>query len=306
MNNSTSTTKYAPIALFTYNRPWHTQQTVEALLQNELASETNLVIFSDGAKNDNDQMKLDDVRRYIHTIKGFNSVSIIESPTNHGLASSIINGVTEVVNKYKRIIVLEEDLVSSPFFLRYMNDALELYQNVEKVISIHGYVLPVFEELPETFLIRGADCWGWATWKRGWDLFEGDGQKLLSELKKRKLTRQFDLGGAYRYTRMLKDQIAGRNSSWAVRWYASAFLKNRLTLYPGRSLIQNIGNDGLGTHVGNLDIYDVELAAKRISVGSIELAENKTAKGIIAEYQRHIKTPFLKAVLRRGMKHLTS
>lgn len=298
--------KYAPICLFVYNRPLHTYQTINALLKNDLAAESNLIVYSDGVKIENDIKKVKEVRELIRSVQGFKSVSVFERPENMGLANSIIAGVTEVVNKYKRIIVLEEDLVSSPFFLRYMNDALELYQNVEKVISIHGYVLPVFEELPETFLIRGADCWGWATWKRGWDLFEGDGQKLLSELKKRKLTRQFDLGGAYRYTRMLKDQIAGRNSSWAVRWYASAFLKNRLTLYPGRSLIQNIGNDGLGTHVGNLDIYDVELAAKRISVGSIELAENKTAKGIIAEYQRHIKTPFLKAVLRRGMKHLTS
>ena len=127
-----------------------------------------------------------------------------------------------------KVIVLEDDLVTSPHFLQYMNDGLGIYERDDRVISIHGYSYPVHGKLPETFFLRGADCLGWATWKRGWDLFEDDGQRLLNELERRNLTRSFDFDGSYPYTQMLRDQIAGSNSSWAVRWYASAFLRDKL------------------------------------------------------------------------------
>ncbi|MGB4775168.1 MAG: glycosyltransferase family 2 protein, partial [Daejeonella sp.] len=174
--------------------------------------------------------------------------------------------VTEIVNKYERIIVLEDDLVTSPYFLQYMNDGLNVYKDCEEVISIHGYIYPVSVELPETFFIKGADCWGWATWKRGWDLFEPNGEKLLNEIIKRGLTYQFDFNGSYPYTQMLKDQIAGLNNSWAIRWNASAFLKNKLTLYPGKSLVQNIGNDGTGTHSGTSNTFNINLYSSSIIV----------------------------------------
>lgn len=297
-------TKNAPIALFTYNRPSHTQQTVEALLQNELASESDLIIFSDGAKNAQDQTNVNEVRHYLRTISGFSTVSIVERSTNYGLGPSIIKGVTDVVNKFGRIIVLEDDLLTSPYFLRFMNDALELYHDKESVISIHGYVIPTVEDLPTTFFIRGADCWGWATWERGWALFEENGSKLLNELKKQKLTKLFDFDGAYRYTRMLKDQIIGNNSSWAVRWYASAFLQNRLTLYPGSSLIRHIGRDGSGTHACVDNKFEVILSDKAIVIGQSEITEDREARRIIADYLCSIKTPLLKAVWRRGKKFL--
>ena len=182
----------APIALIVYNRLTNTKETVNALSKNMLAKESDLTIFSDGPKADKDIEKVNEVRNYLKTITGFKSITIIESAVNKGLAASIISGVTEIVNKYTRIIVLEDDLVTSPYFLTYMNDALEMYENEEKVASIHGFIYPVKKELPETFFIKGADCWGWATWKRAWDLFESDGLKLLNELKNRKLTKEFN------------------------------------------------------------------------------------------------------------------
>jgi len=296
--------KFTPIVIFAYNRQWHIRQTVEALQKNELANQSDLIIYSDGPKDLPDQSKVDAVRQYIHSIRGFRSITIVESFKNQGLGDSIIAGVTETVDKYDRVIVLEDDLVTSPFFLRYMNDALDLYENEEKVISIHGYIYPISEILPTTFFLRSADCLGWATWKRGWNLFEEDGQRLLHELYKNNLTKLFDFNGAYRYTRMLKDQIAGRNTSWAVRWYASAFLNDRLTLYPGVSLVQHIGNDGTGTNFGALDFLDVELAKEPLSVTAIELAENPEARRIVADYLRSIKTQFVKAVINRGKKYL--
>jgi hypothetical protein len=297
--------KFAPIALFTYNRPRHTRQTVEALKQNELSHQSDLFIFSDGPKSHNDKARVAEVRSYIHGIKGFHRLNIIEHPDNLGLAESIITGVTKVVNKYGRIIVLEDDLLTSPFFLRYMNDALEHYEYEDKVISIQGYIFPVAEKLPTTFLLSCTGCLGWGTWKRGWRLFEKDGSKLLGELKRKGLEREFDIDGACRYLRMLKDQIAGRNSSWAIRWYASAFLNGRLNLFPHASLVQHIGSDGSGSHVANgCDKFDVSLARNPIPVESISIVENLEAKKIVANYLRSIKTPFAKAILNRIEKRL--
>jgi GT2 family glycosyltransferase len=168
----TNTASYAPIALFVYNRPDHARQTIEALKENELSAESDLIIFADGPKNSGAQAKVNEVRKLIKNVIGFRSLTIHESPNNKGLANSIIDGATKVCEEYGRVIVLEDDLVTSPWFLKYMNDALNTYEQDERVISVHGYTYPVDEPLPETFFLRGADCWGWATWKRGWELFE--------------------------------------------------------------------------------------------------------------------------------------
>lgn len=164
----------APIALFVYNRLNHTQRTITALQQNSLAQESELYIFSDGPKDEAGVEKVETIRKYLKTISGFKSVHIKERPENWGLAKSIIEGATEIVGQFGKIIVLEDDIVTSPHFLKYLNEALDLYQNEEKVISVHGYIYPVKQVLPETFFLRGADCWGWATWQRGWRLFQPD------------------------------------------------------------------------------------------------------------------------------------
>lgn len=238
----------APITLFVYNRPWHTRQTIEALQKNDHATESDLFIYADGPKKAEHAGAVDEVRDFIRGVDGFKSVTIIEREGNWGLARSIISGVTEVVNRIGRIIVLEDDLLTSPFFLRYMNDALDLYDNEERVISIHAYAFPLNGALPETFFLKGTGCWGWATWKRGWMIFEPDGHKLLEKINAGHLENEFDLNGAYPYTQMLKDQISGKNDSWAVRWYASGFLKDKLTLHYKKSFTCNIGLDGSGTH----------------------------------------------------------
>jgi hypothetical protein len=276
----------APIVLFTYNRPWHLMQTVSALLKNSLASESEIFIFSDGPKDENDVPKVAEVRKYIKTIKGFKKIEIIERDKNWGLANNIIDGITKVVNQYGKVVVLEDDLVTSPYFLKFMNDGLNIYEEEEKVISVHGYVYPI-KGLPEIFFLRGADCWGWATWKRGWDLFEKDGKKLLDELEKRKLTKLFDFNGAYPYTKMLKDQVEGKVDSWAIRWYASAFIHEKLTLYPGISLVKHIGD--LGTHVKDSSLFDVELSEKPIFVKRIPPIEDPEVRKKIENFLFTIK-----------------
>lgn len=267
--------KFAPIALFTYCRPWHTQKTVEALLANHESSETDLFIFSDAPKNEKAIEGVLNTRKYIHTITGFKNVHIIEREKNWGLANSLIDGISKIVNEYGKVIVVEDDIVASPFFLQYMNEGLELYKNDNKVASIHAYVYPTQKKLPETFFIQGADCWGWATWKRAWDIFNSNTQELLDEIVQKKLQRKFDFDYTYPYVDMLKDQINGKVNSWAIRWYASAFLKDMYTLYPGQAMAKQIGMDGVGaTHSGKTDIYNVELRMTPISLKQIHDIKN--------------------------------
>ncbi len=290
----------APIALFVYNRPDHTRRTVDALRQNKLAGESDLIVFSDAPKSEEQAGKVGEVREYIRTIGGFKSLTIIERDKNFGLARSIIDGVTEVVGKYGRIIVLEDDMVTSPYFLEYMNDALARYVNDNRVVCIHGYMFPVERPLPEAFFLPGADCWGWATWSRGWACFNSDGQALLNELRQRKLADAFDYHGAYPFTKMLEGQLKGENDSWAVRWHASAFLAGKLTLHPGRSLVRNIGNDSSGTHCGDSADLDVGLSDKPINFENVVVEPSQIGLQAFEEFFRKIQPGRLRRVFQKA------
>lgn len=238
--------RFAPIVLFVYNRPWHTQQTVEALQKNVYAAESELIIYADAAKNAQAEEKVQEVRKYIKSITGFKSLKIIEQKTNQGLANSIIKGVTEVVNKYGRIIVLEDDIVTSKWFLKYMNDALEVYKNEEKVMQISGYTYPVDNsDLPETFFLPITSSWGWATWSRAWRYFERNPEKLVASFDKEKII-EFNLQGAYDFWSQVISNYKKENHTWAVFWYANVFEKQGLVLYAKESLVNNIGFDGSG------------------------------------------------------------
>lgn len=289
----------APIVLFTYSRYDHTRRTIEALLQNPHASESNLIVYSDAARSPEKKQAVEDVREYLTTITGFHSVTIKHRMENYGLAKSIIQGVTEVLQQSDRVIVLEDDMVTSRYFLTYMNQALERYTDDESVASIHGYVYPVNQLLPEAFFIPGADCWGWATWKRGWKLFNPDGQYLLDELKRLKMIRAFDFNGSYLYSKMLEGQINGKNDSWAVRWYASAFLAGKLTLYPGRSLVHNIGNDNSGRHCGESDIYDSLLSKTPINLDQIKVSSSDEALQAFEAFFKQSKICLSQRLIRR-------
>jgi len=296
---SEPTPQFAPIVIFAYNRPSHLRQTVEALLKNKEAARSDLFIFSDGPKDSQAVELVEQVREYSKSITGFKSLSIIERPNNYGLAKSIIEGVTTICRQFNRVIVLEDDLVTSPFFLKFMNDGLNIYESEEQVASIHGYFYPVEQELPKVFFLRGSDCLGWAAWKRSWDLFESNGQALLDELHRLGLTEQFDYQGAYPFTQMLKDQIARKNDSWAIRWYASTFLSNKLTLYSRESLVKHTGNDGSGTNFGVSDILDTDVADRPIAVDPIPLVESPEARSAMTQYFVANKAPLLRRTLSR-------
>jgi hypothetical protein len=292
----------APIIIFVYARVTHALRTIESLLRNTLASDSDLIVYSDAARTPQKQAAVDEVRAYLKTITGFRSVTIHHRPHNFGLAKSIIEGVTAVLKDHERVIVLEDDMVTSQHFLTYMNEALDRFANDDRVASIHGYVYPVKQTLPEAFFLPGADCWGWATWRRAWAHFNPDGQHLLDELRRRKLTNAFDFNGAYPYSKMLEGQIKGGNDSWAVRWYASAFLAGKLTLYPGRSLVHNIGNDSSGTHCGGADTHDAVLSTTPIDLSQLEVAPSITGHRAFETFFRQTQG----GLMHRGGRFLLS
>jgi hypothetical protein len=289
----------APIVLFVYARPVHVQQAIDALLKNALSIESDLIIFSDGASGNDKTAEVGQVRAILENIQGFRSKKIYFRESNYGLSKSIIDGVSHVLEEYDRVIVLEDDLIVSPHFLQYMNEALDIFSNNDQVVSIHGYVYPTSHSLPQAFFLRGADCWGWATWRRGWQIFIANGEELLKKLVDSRSTWEFDFDGTYPYTEMLRNQIAGKNSSWAVRWYASAFLAGKLTLYPGRSLVHNIGNDKSGTHGGNDRAHDTEVSGNPIDLTGVTV--NPSTQGRIAfkSFFKNTQSSYLRRLVRK-------
>ncbi len=273
----------APILLFAYKRPSHTSRTLEALQKNDGARDHSVYIYLDGPKCELDIPLVEETRRICRKAQGFRELHVIEREENLGLADSIILGVSEVLSKNEAVIVLEDDIVTSPAFLKFMNNGLEHYFENRRVASIHGYCYPV-NGLPESFFLRGADCWGWATWRRAWSKFRPDAGALLAQIRRERLSYRFDLDGAYPFTTMLSNQVAGHISSWAIRWHASAFLENMFTLYPGKSLVANIGLDGSGTHCAEDRAFEVEINRDlpRIFPGKIE--EDEAAKEKIRQY----------------------
>ena len=238
-----------------------------------------------------------EVREYIRTISGFRSVSIVERDKNWGLANSIIDGVTSVVNEHGRIIVLEDDLVTSPYFLSFMNNALETYQNDEKVMHISGYMFPIdHADMPETFFLRTASCWGWATWNRAWRHFEKNPKKLLSKYSEQTINR-FNMDGSYNFWAQVEQNERGLIDTWAVFWYASVFQKGGLCLHPKFSMVSNIGHDDTGLHCGKSDTFSVQLASKPVTYFERKLVENDQALSRTKAFFSLAKPAFFSRVL---------
>lgn len=255
-----------------------------SLAENAEASSTDLHVFLDGPKNAKDSEAVRQTREEARRIYGFKRVYLHCSDVNQGLSTSIINGIGKIRNLAPSWIVLEDDIAVSPFFLKYMNEAVAIYRDVPQVASIHGYVYPLQRKVPETFFLKGADCWGWATWQAAWAHFVTNGKTLLEEIEIRGLEEEFDLGGVAPFTKMLKSQISGQNDSWAIRWHASAFLAGLHTLYPGRSLVKNTGLDNSGTHCSSTIKFDADLSPGPIEVLPIQVEESAHGRKAFQEF----------------------
>ncbi|MFT8342194.1 MAG: glycosyltransferase [Clostridium beijerinckii] len=287
----------APVILFVYNRLEHTKKTVEALKNNDQADETELFIYSDNYKansDDKNKSKVKEVRDYIKTVEGFKEVHIIESEKNKGLASSIITGVTEVIDKYEKAIVLEDDLVTSNKYLQYMNNALEVFRDKNHIWSISGYTPPIdFKGYNQDLYITRRGCsWGWATWKNRWSTINWEKEYYKQGLKDKKIRKAFN-GTGYDMSYMLELQAEGNIDSWAIRWCYNQFIQNKYTIYPVKSFVKNIGTDNSGTHSGDTKKYDVHISLNTEIIVSDNIIENKE----ISKRFRKFYSPMLKIVL---------
>lgn len=270
--------KLAPIVLFTYNRLDHTRQTIEALQKNVYAADSQLIIYSDGPKNEAAEEKVAAVRAYSHTIQGFKTVTIIERPENWGLARNIIDGVTNIVNKYGKIIVLEDDIVTSKWFLKYMNDALVIYQYEKEVMMINGYIYPMDKaELPETFFVKIGGCWGWSTWKNRWEYFSRNPKRIREGFSSDDIYH-FNLEG-YALSRFgqIEQNYLGQIYTWAIFWDAAVF-RHGLSLNSRVSLSNNCGMDGTGEHCSVTNILDAVLTDTPVRQFPLAIKEDKVAR----------------------------
>jgi len=278
----------APIVLFVYNRPAHTLQTLESLYSCQLANQSKLYIYCDGAAvNSSSELveKVKNTREILKQKKWCAEVEIIERGSNYGLAKSVISGVTEIIHKHGKVIVLEDDLVLSAGFLKYMNESLNLYQDSEEVMHVSGYMFPVDStSLPETFFYKSTTCWGWSTWKRAWDKFEPDAKKLVLNEKINRDKYKYDIDGSYENLDMLKRQVSGQIDSWAILWYSSLFINDGLALHPKKSLVENIGHDGSGVHSDYSTRFSVERKADFIEVTKQKIQEHIPARKLVKDF----------------------
>ena len=289
----------SPVILFTYNRLWHTKKTVEALQKNELALETKLFIYSDDANNNDNRESVDRVREYIKTISGFKAVIIHERAKNFGLANSIIDGVGTVVKEYGKVIVLEDDLVTSPCFLSFMNKALETYKHDEKVMHISGSVYPIDNrKLDDTYFIKPASCWGWGTWERAWSYYRKDVDYYLKTFN-REMIYDFNLNNSYKYFDQIKLNKKGKLDTWAIFWYASIYLNKGLSLHPKESYVQNIGHDGEGENCEESTYYEVELSNRMPKDFTRNFIENKEARASFEAFFNSIRAPLHRRIINK-------
>ncbi|EKY5002046.1 glycosyltransferase [Citrobacter amalonaticus] len=297
----------APICLFVYNRYKHTLKTIEALKENKLAEQSDIYIFSDAAKNNQAIEPVQKIRNYIKLIDGFKSVTIIESSNNKGLANSIISGVTDVINKHGKVIVFEDDLISSPLTLEYLNLMLNTYQNFESIMSITSYSYPsstvkIGSEYGFDNYFSGRPCsWGWATWKDRWTRVQWDGKVYEDYLYSKRMQEDFKLYAGRDIDRMLKKQLKGEIDSWAVRFVFNCFLLKKLASYPVKSYISNIGTDGSGTHKGVNESYIINrlLNEKLPTRLSYEFEVNDK---ILKEFNKFVKKKYYFKRLMRLLK----
>jgi acetyltransferase-like isoleucine patch superfamily enzyme len=296
----------SPIVLFAYNRPTHIQRTLDALSANPEALESKLYIYCDGPKSkmtDGDLKKINQVVDIAKGEKRFKTVEVRVGVKNKGLANSIIGGVTEIVEKYGRVIVLEDDIETSSGFLEYMNNALTLYENNDDVMHVSGYMFPNKHALPETFFFNVPLCWGWATWSKSWKYFNHDSVYLWNQLKSKNLFNSIDKFGRDYLSSQLADNISGKLNTWFIKWHVSVLLQNGYTLYPNKSLVENFGFDNTGVHNGVETEFKHDDLASHIKVESIDLVESNKAEQIVKDFYKAVKEKPIEKSLKNIIKN---
>ena len=281
---------FAPIILFAYNRAQHLQRTVRTLAKNKLASQSDLIVYLDGAKHDADAQQQQIILSFLRHVDGFNLVKVIHRDQNLGLADNIQLGVTEVINEYGRAIILEDDIIVSPYFLCFMNEALSFYRDKPEVWHVSGWNFPIdSKDLPPSFLWRTALGWGWGTWADRWQHYSREPQRLLNTWDQ-KTIQEFNLYGSYNFWEQVEKNASGELHTWAIFWYSTIFEHNGLCVNPVQAMTANIGFDGSGTHTGADELSKTFNHSLEYTPGRLPrlLEENKKVVSAIMAFNNKI------------------
>ena len=289
----------APVLIFAYNRPKHLANCLESLINNSEATSTNFTVLIDGPKNSSDRKNQSQMTKYLAEIRKKVSINYVLNTNNLGLSASVIRGLDLMFKFNEEVIVVEDDLVLSKHFLKFCNDGLKKFKYVEKVGSIQGFSYNFFEMQSSPYFLRGADCWGWATWQDRWKLFEPSSEILIKIIKELNFKKNFDLNGAYPYFKMLQRESRGEVDSWAIRWHASMFINDKLSLYPNISLVRNDGFDGSGTHGNVSKKMNVKFPSEPIEIGDIPISESAMALKQLELFLRERYSTFPNYSIRR-------
>lgn len=263
------------LLIVAFNRPDHVRNLVESLDGNPEFDSLPLILALDGPRRETDERLISRVKEIVLTRRP--DVHLIERSENFGVRRAIETAITSVLGEFERVIVVEDDLEVSPYFLKFMLDGLETFHSTENVASIHGYSIDMPKTVDSTYFLRGADCWGWATWRRAWKIYDSNAQTLYEELLNQGHGSHFSFGGTSPHLDLVKQSITGEIDSWAIRWHASTYLAGHFSLHPRRSLVRNLGMDGSGTHAGKTEIYNSQLSDAPVSVELRPVSESQPA-----------------------------
>lgn len=302
----------APIILFCYNRPWHVEQTLIALSKNELANQSVLYIYCDGPKENATEEQINNIKKTREVVKKekwCKEVHIIEAEKNKGLADSIIGGVTDVVNKYGSCIVLEDDLVSSPYFLKFMNNSLNFYKDYPSVFSVSANRPPLSKmQIPDDYQFDVFVCLrsystGWATWKDRWDRIDWS-MDLFDKYKTNKSITEALSRLGDDFAPMMQMQEDGKIDSWAVRFGFMHFVHHAVAILPCNSYVTNIGFDGTGTHSGTVQsLYENDLSLCAVTPRMLDVIyEDKRIINAFYNVYTYTKRPLWKKIINRVRK----
>ncbi len=292
--------KLAPVVIFVYNRLQYLKKTINNLKKNELAKDTRIFIFSDAGINYFDKIHVSKVRNYLKNIDGFKKIKIYHRKKNFGLAKNIISGVTQVFKKENKLIVIEDDILTSKNFLRYMNESLKKYENKKKVWHISGWSYNINLKIENSaYFTRVMNCWGWATWKNRWKNFRKDPEKFLRKWDEKKI-KSFNIDNSYNFFSQIIRNKKKIINTWGIFWYASIFDKNKLCLNPKNSLTQNIGFGENSTNTYTISkIFESRLKKSKFDKTKLpnKLKENTIVFDTIKkEFEKNKKKSFLRKI----------
>ena len=284
--------KLSPIVLFVYNRPEHTRIVLQSLADCQYADLSILYIFADQAKNESAKEKVEQVRSIIRENiwrEKFREVNIIEATENKGLANSVISGVTQVINKYGRVIVVEDDNRVAPDFLDYMNRGLEYYEHNDRIGEIGGYCAPIRipDDYPyDVFAMGRGSSYAWASWKDRWDQIDWKVKDYKQFKNNPKNRRAFNEYGEDLF-QMLEGQMEGNIDSWAIRSAYSKFKNGLLCIMPVKTRVENQGFDGTGVHNVAADtrfVVKIEQNLKPVTFANVEV-DSRIKKAFVAQFK---------------------